>query len=1593
MTIINQITSFKISGFSFAGTDTQLNYTAGVSGGIAQPSKALVLNSSSDITSGLNSLTTTTLISTNLIVNGTSFNTSILNNLSSLDNVTAGIALESKALILDSSRNIINIHNLTAVNLTGILQTSAQPNITSVGTLTSLVSNGNLNIAQHNGISIGLQLNGTLVVATANELNKLSGLTSSTIELNRLTGLTSSTVELNRLTGLTSSTVELNRLTGMTATTNQLNFVSGVNAGTVSANKSIVVNTSRDITNMGSITSTGSFTLSTGRLFLANSISGLSHKYITGGTSEIITSTNGIDINYIGTSTDNDFSLAVNSTRYITIKKTTGRIGMGTTTPNQELEVSDLSGNCLRLTNSGTNSYMDITINNQGISTFTLSGSAPVFNFSHSLSIISNIASNNTTTGALVVSGGVGIAGSVNIGGNININGDITNVKNLLLTGNNDVISLTNLIPAHRTTIKFINDSLSWELGSRGSAASNPNSFYLFDNVSSNYRLLINSSGNVGIGTTSPTTRLDVNGTIRNTTNLLYAQTSTNWSGTSYAGVCSSNGTITMTNTSVSNNGTISLVTANHLNQITLAAQNSTVTTTNAISLYIANAPSAGANMTITNAYALMINAGRTLLNDNTSSTNTASGALIVTGGVGIGGSVNIGGTLTVTGNIVGTLQTANQPNITSVGTLTSLSTNSLTINSTMVTATASELNYVDITTTGTAEANKALVLNNSRNITNINSLTATNLTGTLQTAAQPNITSTNNLTLPSSLTIINGSTPFNITNTNSSSNFTFTIQNSGGHQDLGSSTANDFSIKTNNTRRLTISSSGNVNITAHNGTNAGLQLNGTLVTATANELNYLDITTIGTAQANKAVVLDSSRNVTNLNNITLNSSADAITLSNMTTSARQNIRFISNARTWELGSRGSGASNPDTFYLWDNDNAAMRFNVTSTGNMGIGVTSPVYRLDVSGTINTSGLLRTSAAGQGFSHNDGTINLVSFVNNSTNPGIAFFGPSTSHALVLQTNSTEHLRISSTGLITTPRTIFTSNSTASTSTTTGALVVSGGVGIGGSVNIGGTVNINGSVDGFKITPTNVTVASGQVSQGCVWVSSQDRRFGCRQISTNEFVMLAYSAGNTYNDYITWTHGSAPNLNINGSLNCIQLYINGTLVTATANELNYLDITTIGTAEASKALVLDASRNITNINNISATGNIAIGIGSTNYKLGVNGSINCSSLFIGTNQITSTPAELNLLDGSTLGTVVASKAIIANANRDISNLRKLSLNGNEDVITLTNTTTTAITRIKFENDTKRWELGSRGSTASGGTNAFYIFDDTEGKFRVYINNNGNVGIGTNNPQYPFHVDSTGSTYNGGNYAFYAYDGTAMTGVSSGAANGVCIFTNGRVLGSEFNATSDSRIKTNIIDIDDMFALNTLRLIQPKKYNYIDTVNRSSNPVWGFIAQQVNTVLDYAVNIETDYIPNIYQIATKTISENGDTILTVTNPITFDSNSTNKLKIISENDKYEYVTIKKKISNTQIIINEILEEQNYFIYGEQVDNLHVLNKDAIFTITTAAVQEIDRNVIELTNKVEEQNTLIQNLQKENNNLKTQISEILARIYNLEK
>ena len=139
--------------------------------------------------------------------------------------------------------------------------------------------------------------------------------------------------------------------------------------------------------------------------------------------------------------------------------------------------------------------------------------------------------------------------------------------------------------------------------------------------------------------------------------------------------------------------------------------------------------------------------------NENTNEDN----AVIFTAGGDVDGG-NIGlesdgdltynpstGRLTAT-QLAGTLQTAAQTNITSLGTLTALTVDNLGINGNTITANSGAVNI-------TPASGSAIVLDGTINVdagvvTGATSITSTAFVGTLSTAAQPNITSLGTLTI-----------------------------------------------------------------------------------------------------------------------------------------------------------------------------------------------------------------------------------------------------------------------------------------------------------------------------------------------------------------------------------------------------------------------------------------------------------------------------------------------------------------------------------------------------------------------------------------------------------------------------------------------------------------------------------------------------------------------------------------------------------------------------------------------------------------------------------------------------------------------------
>jgi cytoskeletal protein CcmA (bactofilin family) len=136
------------------------------------------------------------------------------------------------------------------------------------------------------------------------------------------------------------------------------------------------------------------------------------------------------------------------------------------------------------------------------------------------------------------------------------------------------------------------------------------------------------------------------------------------------------------------------------------------------------------------------------------------------------------------------------------------------------------------------------------------------------------------------------------------------------------------------------------------------------------------------------------------------------------------------------------------------------------------------------------------------------------------------------------------------------------------------------------------------------------------------------------------------------------------NVSGTIPVLAAASN-TAITSTPAELN----------------ILDGGKDYTGIRNLTITGELDAGSLDISGDVDVDGTLETDALSINGTAVTSTAAELNILDGVTAsatdinlidgitnGTVIASKAIITDSNKDISGGRNITISGELDAATL-------------------------------------------------------------------------------------------------------------------------------------------------------------------------------------------------------------------------------------------------------------------------------------------------------------------------------------
>lgn len=182
------------------------------------------------------------------------------------------------------------------------------------------------------------------------------------------------------------------------------------------------------------------------------------------------------------------------------------------------------------------------------------------------------------------------------------------------------------------------------------------------------------------------------------------------------------------------------------------------------------------------------------------------------------------------------------------------------------------------------------------------------------------------------------------------------------------------------------------------------------------------------------------------------------------------------------------------------------------------------------------------------------------------------------------------------------------------------------------------------------------------------------------------------------------------------------------------------------------------------------------------------------------------------------------------------------------------------------------------------------------------------------------------------------------------------------------SDRRIKTNIVDVDDISSLRRVLDIPVRNYQYKDKLRRGIENVTGFIAQEVREVFPEAVSLVTDFIPFHQIIYTIDHIEQNTVII-----------STFKGEDELKKDDVIKVTFHKpdgKMIRTEAKVFQVDSEKTYlscekcdkgfkdadkvYVSDKQVDDFHRIDKQRIFTLHHGAIQELHEQQQILQEKV---------------------------------
>ena len=296
-----------------------------------------------------------------------------------------------------------------------------------------------------------------------------------------------------------------------------------------------------------------------------------------------------------------------------------------------------------------------------------------------------------------------------------------------------------------------------------------------------------------------------------------------------------------------------------------------------------------------------------------------------------------------------------------------------------------------------------------------------------------------------------------------------------------------------------------------------------------------------------------------------------------------------------------------------------------SSGNLAIGGELAAATLDISGNIDIDGTTNLDAVDI-----DGAVQLDATLTvgvDDTGYDVKFFGDAAS-AYMQWDASADDLILGGAARVVVPDGQLVLGSTAVASTATELNIMDGGTSATSTtladadrvvVNDAGTMKQVALTDFETYMETSLDTLANVTTVGALNAGSITSGFGSIDVGSSSITTTGAISGGSV------TVGDA-------ALNEAELEIlDG--ATVTTAELNLLDGTVAGTVVASKVLAVDANKDIASFRNITLTGELDAGSLDVSGNADIDGTLETDALSIDGTTVTSTAAELNILDGVT------------------------------------------------------------------------------------------------------------------------------------------------------------------------------------------------------------------------------------------------------------------------------------------------------------------------------------------------------------------------